>query len=74
MDSERAYMCTLMPFSDLPDEQLKDSVPRSPLTNQCQNKPQQTIHDATNKIHSQERDIKLFLNLTGQLDDFLTKC
>ena len=70
MNSDCAYICTLMPFADLPDKELMDSVPRSPLTSQNLNVLQQKIHEATNKIVSLENDIKLFVNLIGQLDDF----
>ena len=70
MKSDCAYICTLMPFADLPDKELMDSVPRSPLTSQNLNLLQQKINEATNKILSLENDIKPFLNLIGQLDDF----
>ena len=69
-NSDCAYICTLMPFADLPDEELTDSVPRSPLTSQSVNVLQQKIQKATNKILSLQNDIKLFVNLIGQLDDF----
>jgi len=62
-----------MLFADLPDEQLMDSVPRSPLTSQNLNLLQQKINEATNKILSLENDIKCFVNLIGQLDDFYNR-